>query len=55
METIGTLNINRLAKVLSDILSQRYGQKITITIERREKDDTRTDSTGDMAGVSASA
>ena len=35
---MNTLNLDRLAAVLSGILSDRYGAKVTVTLEGNEKD-----------------
>ena len=35
------LNVNRLAEVLSDILTHRHGAKVTVTLKPREEDDER--------------
>lgn len=32
------LNVNRLAEALSEILTDRYGAKVTITFKPREKE-----------------
>ena len=35
------LNVNRLAEVLSDILTQRHGAKITVTMKPMDANDDR--------------
>lgn len=35
------LNVNRLAEVLSDILTQRHGAKITVTLEPKDASEDR--------------
>ena len=33
----GQIDIDKLMKTLSEILSDKYGAKITLTVERKEK------------------
>lgn len=39
---MNTINIDRLAAVLSDILSDKFGAKVTVTLQE-EKNDTDRD------------